>query len=493
MFRANLNSFKRKARTIFGNGVPSEKQAAAPAHEIDAPRTIESLLPEDQRQKDAQVEAYLLERGLTASEISFDPEPWNSISFAQRLEAAQHAHRIGKKNLILVYERACGDSATFRYFGYNIAQRLEHSESWHGTYLFVDELAEAADLVAFATAIVLIRCRIRPELIALAEAAKQRALSLAYLMDDNALGVSTAPHIIQLMATDPTSKFEQSFWKGATTRFHLASQLADCFFAPISYYAGILEQREGKPAYVIHSSLNDEQVLVAQTIVESMAIKARKEHFDIGYFSGTSSHQNDFALVHDALVEFLSTHDEARLVLGGQLTLSDELYSLFKQGKVIVVPHVDYVTLQYLQAAVDLVLAPLLEDEFTNCKSALKVFEAGVVGTPACASPTFAYGEAIESGVSGMVCRAEDEWYAAFDTLYRNRDEARKMGNSARSFALSRYYGDSICAEIEKACEALAEAKPSPIPSTVRDALAHKRIEDWDNPFEANLAFVLER
>ncbi|MBX9033645.1 glycosyltransferase [Gordonibacter massiliensis (ex Traore et al. 2017)] len=496
MFRTSLGSLAQKARKLFEKSSFRKQQTSSQIIASEQPhgafRTIENIIPANQQQKDAWVNSYLQERGFAPSNIAFDPEPWNSSPLSERIASMQRALRQGERNLILVYERACGDSATFRYFGYNVAQHLNRSSTWNGIYLFVDELADAADIIASANAIALIRCRIRPELLTLAETAKQHMVPLAYIMDDNALGASTAPHIVKLMANNPADSFEQDFWRGATARFHLASLLADCFFAPVSYFAKILESQERKPAYVVHASLNDEQIAIAQAISKSATPKTRKKHFDIGYFSGTSSHQDDFALVHDALIEFLLENNEARLVLGGQLTLSDELHSLMKQEKVVVLPRVDYVTLQYLQAAVDVVLAPLLEDEFTNCKSALKVFEAGVVGTPACASPTVAYLEAVETNVTGMICRNRSEWLAAFRTLYDNRDATNEMGNAARELALSRYYGDAMRFEIENACEALAAAKLSPIPSEVLTALAGKSIEDWDNPFEANPAFASE-
>jgi len=48
---------------------------------------------------------------------------------------------------------------------------------------------------------------------------------------------------------------------------------------------------------------------------------------------------------------------------------------------------------------------PRIEEvnEFTNAKSALKVFEAGAFGVPAIASPTVEYEEAIEDGLSGSL------------------------------------------------------------------------------------------
>ena len=209
---------------------------------------------------------------------------------------------------------------------------------------------------------------------------------------------------------------------------------------------------------VLRSSVNDEQVAIAERIVRDRG-EARDGRFLVGYFSGTSSHREDFALVEDALCSFLERHDDAALVLGGSLELSERLVALMARGRVIAVPRVDYVTLQYLQASVDVVLAPLVVDEFTNCKSGLKVFEAAIVGTPACASPAFAYREAIEEGVTGYVCETTADWERALEALRSDRDACRRMGDAARAYALERYYGDAVRAQAE---QVLAELLAAP-------------------------------
>jgi len=84
-----------------------------------------------------------------------------------------------------------------------------------------------------------------------------------------------------------------------------------------------------------------------------------------------------------------NAHEDARLLLVGRLGLTEDVFRLYLAGRVVLLPAVDYVTLQVIQSSADVVLAPLVEDAFTNCKSALKVFEAGVVGTVSIASPTF--------------------------------------------------------------------------------------------------------
>lgn len=454
------------------------------------PRAIESILPNDEVCRKNLVESYLQHRGITPSKISFTANPWDNLSLSDRIAQATEALGTGKRLLLLIYERECGDTGTFRYFGYNVYQRLIESDCWHGTILFIDELENALEIIERSSAISLIRCRIRPELVRLAELAKQRDIPIAYTMDDDALGTSKAAHIIDLMANNPDDPFERAFWTGVTHRFQLAADLTDAFFAPSAYYARILEDEQRKPAFVTHSSLNDEQIAVLRAIQSTAKAKHDDSAFIVGYFSGTSSHQSDFALVRDAIIQFLSEHDDARLLLCGKLLIDQQLYTLYQHGQIILLPLVDYATLQYVQSSVDVSLAPLVVNAFTNCKSGLKVFEAGAVGVPSCASPAFAYQEAIKHGETGFICGTNQEWLEALNTLYRDRNLTERMGKAAKSRSLNMYYGNAIREEIEHACNQLQACKCEPIPNHVYNELEGKAELDWDNPFISNPAFA---
>lgn len=455
---------------------------------VGLPSDTDHIAPADDACKKDWVDSYLISRGISEEGSSFDTNPWESLSLEGRISNARDAHRQGRRVAVLLYDRSCGDTSTFRYFGYNVSQRLTKSNTWHGLLLFLDEVNGALGLFEFASLIVLIRCRIRPELCKLAEHAKHNAVPLAYLIDDDALGANKAEHIIQLMANNPDDPYERSFWKGTTVRFKLTSSIASSLIVPNGFFARLSGREENKPALVIHSSLNDEQLDLSEKVL-SHCRASRDGRFVIGYFSGTSSHQEDFRLVQPVVASFLHCHKDTALLLGGHLRLDDELYDLYKQGRVIVMPAVGYATLQHLQASVDVVLAPLVENEFSNCKSALKIFEAAAVETPSCASPTFSYVEAVKNGVTGYLCTDADAWEEALESLYGDVTLRDAMGRRARDYAIRRYHGAAIRKEVEDAFDAAAGQAPRDVPPAVSRQVEDARIKDWNDPFEASLAF----
>ena len=64
-------------------------------------------------------------------------------------------------------------------------------------------------------------------------------------------------------------------------------------------------------------------------------------------------------------------------------------------------------------------MIPLQKNKFTNCKSELKYFEAGIVETISCATPTYVYQENIKSGYNGFLCD-QGQWYATIKEMYHN-------------------------------------------------------------------------
>lgn len=451
---------------------------------------IEHMTPATQTNQALWVRQYLKTRGFDTTE-SINPACNNpaSLSLSNRLEMIRREKRGGKHVAAFVYERFCGDDATFRYFGLNPIERLRDSSHWVATYLYIDELAEAQDSLDCFDEFILIRCRIRPELLALARYTKTRAVPIAYLIDDNAIGAETSQRIIDIMASDPANDFEQAFWRGTTIRFDLASMLSDSLVVPNDFFARILRSKTGKPVHIIHSSLNDEQVGIAERVIGE-AHDVLNKHFIIGYFSGTSSHQEDFALVEQTIATFLDQHDDATLLICGAFQLSPALYRAYLRNQLILMPRVDYVTLQYIQASVDVVLAPLCINDFSNCKSALKVFEAAIVGTPACASPSFSYIEAIEFGITGYICSTPLEWNQALETLYSDPKKRQLMGYKAHEYAVKYYYGQRVLTEVEETLNEILSSRILPIPEEVCRSIEDIQVDNWDDPFSTNPKFA---
>jgi glycosyltransferase involved in cell wall biosynthesis len=103
----------------------------------------------------------------------------------------------------------------------------------------------------------------------------------------------------------------------------------------------------------------------------------------LGYFPGTRSHDRDFAMLSTTLCKFLEEFPDWKLRVAGPLSLPAQ----FPTSRIEQIPKLDFSDYKNLLKKSALVLAPLETTRFNECKSALKIIEAGAWGIPAVAAP----------------------------------------------------------------------------------------------------------
>ncbi len=157
----------------------------------------------------------------------------------------------------------------------------------------------------------------------------------------------------------------------------------------------------------------------------------------IGYFSGTTTHDEDWATVEPAVAATLRAHDDVELWLGGHLRTGPGLEEF--GDRVRRLPMLPWHELPGVLRDVDINLAPLVPgNRFNEAKSAIKWSEAALVGTPTVATPTQPYRELVEDGLSGFLPVDAAAWAPALDLLVGDAAERARMGSRARREALLR-------------------------------------------------------
>jgi GT2 family glycosyltransferase/2-polyprenyl-3-methyl-5-hydroxy-6-metoxy-1,4-benzoquinol methylase len=162
----------------------------------------------------------------------------------------------------------------------------------------------------------------------------------------------------------------------------------------------------------------------------------------VAYLSGSNTHDGDLASIAQALLDAFAQRPELRLLIVGHAR-TPQLLRPLQEDRVIRVGYQSHQLYPWLMARCSAVLAPLEQlNDFTNAKSALKVFEAGSVGVATIASPSVQYGEAIEPAVSGFLCSTQAEWTAALLRVC-DRETSLALGARAREIALQDYSADA--------------------------------------------------
>lgn len=254
-----------------------------------------------------------------------------------------------------------------------------------------------------------------------------------------------------------TNSRNVAYWLGYIWGIRRIAKRVDGFTCTNEFLAGKLKRSFGRPVRVIPNSLNREQIEVSEQAIKKKKVrKDVDDEFVIGYFSGSPTHARDFALVEPELIRFLKEYENIKLVVVGYMKFSKQMRELIAAGRVEVMGVVDYLRLQELMSKVDVNIAPLVINDFTNCKSELKFFEAAAVETTTIASPNYSFKKAITDGKNGFLAKP-GKWYQKLEYLYNHPEENRRIALEAKKYALKHYYGEEFLKEVEEAYDYFAK------------------------------------
>ncbi len=367
-------------------------------------------------------------------------EPW-SVELKDRKEVIEQALKDGKK--IALYFVKNIDYSTSRYRCYNTFGATLESEKWQAVYFLKDEVKEALEILPQCDVLIFGReAGLSKSMKKLIEMAKKEGIKVGLDIDDLVFDKK----YLDLFLETVSDNSNRSYWVGYFAGVKEIADKMDFFIATNEFLAGKLTESFGKPVKIIRNSLNQEQVEASEVYVRN---KIRKdEKFVIGYFSGSNTHRNDLKVALPQVLKFFKKHDDAILKIVGFMILDEDARKMEEQGKIQFSPFTDFRKLQRLMAEVDVNIAPLVLNDFTNCKSELKFFEAAMVETTTIASPSYTFSRAIKDGKNGFLAQP-GEWYDKLEYLYTHPEENKKIAEEAQKYALKHYYGAEFLKEIE--------------------------------------------
>jgi glycosyltransferase involved in cell wall biosynthesis len=158
----------------------------------------------------------------------------------------------------------------------------------------------------------------------------------------------------------------------------------------------------------------------------------------LGYFSGSPSHNRDFALIAGPLARLMDEDECLTLRVVGFLDgVGPDLER--HRARIETVPLQDFLNLQREIGRVELNLVPLQDNVFTNCKSELKWFEAAAVGALTIAAPTYSFRHAIEDRGNGWLAPAHAWEETLRRVIYGGEAVWRAVAARARADAEERF------------------------------------------------------
>ena len=359
-------------------------------------------------------------------------DPWLQ-PLAQRLRMLA----AGRRRVAYFYERP--DNSTFRYRVYNMAQVLnDQPGEVSASYFFLDDLAELEQIADVADMLVICRTRYDDRVAGLVTAFKSRGKKVLYDTDDLVFNVAYAHLLMSTLDVDPRDWREWDHWFAYTSRLGATLRLCDGAIGTNDFLAAQISEFAQIPAAVVPNFMNREQLELSDRLfaAKRTALPGESGLRHLGYFSGSPSHNRDFAMAAPALETLLEEDPGLGVVVVGYIEPGPSLARFGDRVKKY--PFQDFVNLQRLIGSVEFNLMPLQYNVFTNCKSELKYFEAAVVGTPSIASPTATYQAAIEHGRNGWLAQAH-QWLGVLRQALSAGEQYRQVVDAAQAHARQRY------------------------------------------------------
>jgi glycosyltransferase involved in cell wall biosynthesis len=188
---------------------------------------------------------------------------------------------------------------------------------------------------------------------------------------------------------------------------------------------------EAKKKLILRNGLNSLFIKKCEETLKSG--KEKKENVVIGYMSGTATHNRDFKLVQNALLKIMRKHKNVFVKITGILDAPDFFNSRETAGRIIRTPFVNFYKLPSVINDFDINIAPSeIGNPFNEGKSELKYVYSGFLAIPTAASATDAFKTAITHNENGFLCRSEQDWFEALDTLISSPQKRITTGLKAK-------------------------------------------------------------
>lgn len=138
-----------------------------------------------------------------------------------------------------------------------------------------------------------------------------------------------------------------------------------------------------------------------------------RDRFVFGW-GGTITHREDFKICVKPLQRILKEHSEAMVCIVGDVEIYKMLAGVHEKQKMFI-PMMPYFIYPVSLSLWDVLLAPLIDNEFNQAKSDIKLVDAGAKGIPYICSDICIYRNWPDAG--HKIPNEEDAWYQAMTSL----------------------------------------------------------------------------
>lgn len=330
------------------------------------------------------------------------------------------------------------------YISFSSRYRLEHLreellyQGVQGELYCINKFPKKFDLKEYGT-LVLYRCRYSKKIKELIQKAKTLGIQIVYDIDDLIFD-TTQMDVMPDFDRNVYGDFEE-YSQGIQECMRVSDRII--VSTDMLRIAAKRTFGENKPVYVNRNMASAEMLGCSLRAREQKI--SNRDTFVLGYFSGSHTHNEDFALISDAVIQFMKKHENVHLKIVGCMHLPEVFQDVM--DRVIEIGFLPWKDLPKEIASVDVNLMPLQNSFFHHCKSENKWMEAAIVEVATIASFYEELASVTLSGENIILCRNHEEWEKSLEQLYQDEEYRGLIASNAFEYAIS--HKTTLCKDEE--------------------------------------------
>lgn len=322
---------------------------------------------------------------------------------------------------------------------YRVLNKQEYLEN-HGYKVKVVNLSDfQMKDIRYASTIIVYRAPFSAMLDDMVELAHQKGTKVYFDIDD--LVIDTK-YTDQLEYTQKLDKHEKQNYDASVKNYGAMMNLCDGVITSTNKMVD--ELKNYKDVICLDRNIASKELI--QLSQESMKNNRQSNQFvKIGYFSGSITHNENFNLIKNDLLQLMNDFNNVELHLVGHIDLPKEF--IIYKDRIVLHDYVDWKELPQLISQVDINLAPLKESIFNEAKSEIKWIEAALVKVVTVASNIGAFKDMIQDGNTGVLCD-DNQWFMKLKNLIQDEQTRVTIADNAYCYVLENCATQSASSDI---------------------------------------------
>jgi glycosyltransferase involved in cell wall biosynthesis len=296
--------------------------------------------------------------------------------------------------------------------------------------------------LTFAEVVVLFRLPMTEEIQKITDVCKKAGVLIVYDTDDFVFDpeVANEKYVDGIRFLSPDDKL---LYHRGVLQYRDALMVAQAGIFTTDQLA-ISAGKAGIPSSIIKNCYSRELYVNSCDALRQKENSSPRKTINIGYASGTLTHQKDFKVVSSVIGKLLKKYAHVKLVIVGELNIKEFPELSESQDQIEIRPLVPHNELAFELTRFDINIVPLeMDNPFCEAKSELKYFEAALVKVPTVASATAPYRRAISQGENGCLAATEKEWYDQLSALIEQKHFREYLGGNALTHSIATYGPDA--------------------------------------------------